>query len=247
MRLSLSLNKAFADRVIVLWALLWFLPNDCLVSASNPKQLLFERGETMQRDLTSDLKKAALEKVDPPEDEWWVRDITDSYPWLGEAKLFWIIDSKGQSAMIIGHPDESYECLNQPSKTSRIGEIIRAKLGEVPSEKMSVKNMARLITQWHREPRGHIADQSFLDKNRPVLDSWLTSNAQSVSEIESVCFPVQYKASANGRWSLLFNYLNHEGGVDQWVIKGTQDEFSIETINISEVRPQGTFFYPDEL
>jgi hypothetical protein len=201
----------------------------------------------MTEEISPELKKAALVNVRPPEDEWWIRDLTDSYPWLDCESMYWIIDTHDESAIILGHGEGKYECLNLPAQARRIGEIIAASLGSVPSEEMDAEGLAKLLTEWYRDPRGRLATPEFLEQEKQLLESWVVGTDETLGSLKGVCGPIQYDVFDEGNWLLLFNFINRKGGVEQWRVAGESDPFEINDIRIEMIKPEGSFFYPEEL
>ncbi|MCK4857940.1 MAG: hypothetical protein KAT58_08235 [candidate division Zixibacteria bacterium] len=215
---------------------------------SAKEQVHFEDKEAvMPVSIPPGLKQAASGNVNPPEEEWWIRELTDSYPWLHGEEIYWIIDSESNSAMVLKGLAGEYECLNRPDKAGRIGEVIAVNLGEVPSESLNVLDMARLLMEWYRDPRGHIANPEFLESERDVLDTWMMGTETDINVLRTSCVPVTFTNNDDGTWLLVFNALNRLGGVEKWTVSGKSGEFEITAIEIEILKENGTFYYPDEL
>ncbi len=201
----------------------------------------------MPTSIPDGLKRAVADQISPPENEWWIRDLTESYPWLRNAKIYWIIDSKSNSGIVLKDASGSYECLNCPGSESRIGDVIAANLGEVPSETLSVTKLAQLLMEWYQDPRGYVATPEFLDDQEAVLDSWLMGSEKDHKVLRASCVSPAYTTMEDSGWVLIFNAINRHGGVEEWTVRGKSERFEIKSIKIRMLKDNGTFYYPEEL
>jgi hypothetical protein len=205
--------------------------------------------EVKMQDLMPDeLKQLIIKTLNSPEDSWWKRNLTNSYKWLRTEEIYWIIDSEtDKSLMAIKNSDGSYKCLNCPGGIPVISSIIEVNLGKDPIDKLGVENFARLLMEWHSDPRGYVATLQFFEKKQSTLDSWLMGKETNPQALRDICIEPIFKQEEDGRWSLAFNLINRYGGVEQWTVKGKSRNFEIQSIDIKSLKENGTFYYPDEL
>lgn len=198
--------------------------------------------------MPDDLQQLIVKTLDSPESDWWKRNLTNSYKWLRTEEIYWIIDSDtNKSVMAIKLSDGTYKCLNCPTGIPVISSIIAANLGKTPVKKLGVEDFARLLMEWHSDPRGYVATPQFFEKKQSTLDSWLMGKETNPQALRDVCVEPVFVSEGVGSWSLVYNVINRHGGVERWTVKGKAGNFEIQTIDIKSLKENGTFYYPDEL
>lgn len=192
------------------------------------------------------LRQAVGTAVDPKVDEWWIRDLSKSYSWLRGGETYWVIGGEFGSAVIFQTPDEEYHCLSCPEGWPIISDQLRAAFGSKPWLELGTEVLAQLIAELTRDPRVRLASPEFLERQQPVLDTWLMGDESDPAALADLCTPPDF-AEQGDRWELRFNVLDHEGAAERWTVSGLSAPFQIDNVEVNELRPKGTFSYPDEL
>ena len=200
---------------------------------------------TMQQ-LPEKLRLIAFQHLNADDRRWWVRDVTASYGKLEVERLFWIIDSEDHSITLAQCRNGEFYLLSGPQGLALSSELLVKAYGNEPWRTLGVEKLGKIIMSWHSDPRAYIATESFFQKQRPVLKSWLTKREKDASALLSVCRdPILTQDGIH--WNLDFNAINRRGGVEHWIIKGDATNFMIKDVTITTVKPDGTFNFPDEL
>ncbi len=192
------------------------------------------------------LVRAVGRSVDPLVSDWWVRDLTDSYAWLGSGNIIWIIGSESGSAIIFGDTQGRYFRLSGPDSLPNVSRLIASRFGEDPWQRIGVDGFARLLTELAADPRMRVADAEFLRKQRRVLDTWLLGVETDPEALARLCVRPDLR-QAPGAWELRFNVIDYNGGAQQWIASGSRGPFGISQVHVEALRPKGTFSYPEEL
>lgn len=180
-------------------------------------------------------------------DEWWIRDLTDSYPWLTEAQVLWVIDTVSDlSAVVLGESDGTFSPLNVPDALPVISRVLAQAFPEGPMPRLGDQKFATLLMQWHLEPRGYVLSPAFYARKQNELDSWLMGTEKNAESLRALCVPLQFQSQENG-WTFAFNVIDKDGGVGQREFAGTSRPFYILTSSAKAIKAEGTFYYPDEL
>lgn len=181
---------------------------------------------------------------------WWLREISQSYPWLKNVNIYWVIDEDTGESAIISHTitTDKWKALNHPKGIQEISELIRKQLdGILWKNKLSILDFSTLLMEWYKTPQGYICSDTFLQEQEDVIESFLNGVDKNITSLVNSCMTPIYKENKKGEWSILFNALNKDGGIDRWNVLGVIINFDIKKIEITEVKPIGSFYYPDEL
>lgn len=202
----------------------------------------------MQDSMPDELKELVAKTLDSDESDWWKRTLTNSYKWLRCEELYWIIDSEtDKSVMAVKLADGTYKCLNCPTGIPVISSVIADNLGKTPVRQIGVEEFARLLMEWHSDPRGDVATPQFFEKQEPEIEDWLMGTETDPQALRSICVEPVYTPEGFGSWSLVYNVINRYGGAERWTVKGKTGNFEIESIDIKSLKENGTFYYPYEL
>lgn len=197
------------------------------------------------------LKRVVAPDITSPEDAWWIRDLAKSYPWVRQGRVCWVIDPQTDgSAIVLFRGGDEFQRLSGTDGVELIGRVIAADLGQAPSEKMTAEQLARLLVQWHREPRDYLLTPGFIEKltRQKVLNTWLRGRETRPEALQALCaLPLHTRNDADGSWTLKFHVINHRGGVERWVASGQWEPFTLASIETEALSENGTFSYPDEL
>lgn len=199
-------------------------------------------------DLSNNLKKTAEKLLGKYHEDWWVRDLTNSYPWLKGNEIYWIVDGdSGKSVMIINDNNDEWICLNCPEGINPISKIINIYLGGSKwIDFLSTYEFCRLLMELYKNPQGYICSNRFLQEEEEVLDTFLGGSEATLDALRSSCIEPKYELSGEGKWHLQYNILNENGGIDQWDVLGNYIKFEIISINIKPILPNGSYYFPDE-
>jgi len=82
---------------------------------------------------------------------------------------------------------------------------------------------------------------------RGDISSWLRAKEKSEAVLRGLCSDPQFVFEGN-KWRITFNVFKKDGGVDKWQVVGEHDpknEYNqVEKIEISTLKPKGTFSWP---
>lgn len=203
----------------------------------------------MEESLPDEVKDLAVQVLGSSEDDWWVRDLTDTYKWLGGEKVFWVIESDtDRSMMAVLSADKTSDCLNcSDDSVSAISRIIRTNLGDKAIERLGVEGFARLLAEWRSDPRCYLATPRFFEVKQDEINDWLLGTEHDPQALRDICVEPAINKDLRGNWTIAYNVIDRFGGVDRWSVKGASDDFVIQAIDISTVKEKGSFYYPDEL
>ena len=191
------------------------------------------------------LQEVAEGVLDPDPSEWWVRDVTDSYPVTGIDRMYWIIDGEDRSVVLVQR-GERIQRVSGRDGIQLLGPLL-APTAEGNSDPESLpRRLAALLIAWYDDPRGYVLDEAFFRKQAPVLDSWLAHSEQSVDELRRLRREAEW-ARHEGGWRLDFRAIDRHGGVADWDARGWTQPFTVTSVERMTVCPEGTFYFPDEL
>jgi hypothetical protein len=82
---------------------------------------------------------------------------------------------------------------------------------------------------------------------RNDISSWLRGKEKSKAVLRELCSDPKFMLEGN-KWKVLFNMFKKDGSVDKWEVVGKHDPENkynqVEKIEISTLRPKGTFSWP---
>jgi hypothetical protein len=202
----------------------------------------------MEEILPNEVKQLAGEILGSEEEDWWVRELTDTYKWLANDKIYWIIESDTDRSVLADlKPDNSCACLNCPDGLPIISNIIATNLGSDAIEKLGTDNFSLLLAEWHSDPRCYIATPRFFEKKQNEINDWLLGTEPDPQVLRDACVEPTLSRDPNGTWTLVYNVINRRGGIEQYTVQGTSGSFEIRSIDVKSLKEDGTFYYPDEL
>lgn len=218
------------------------LTNAALLQSETQK-----RGSIMVTDLTKELKSMISGYFKSPEQEWWIRDLSDSYKWLDGQELLWIIDgATDESILLYRTSRQGWVKLNDLSSgLPIINDILRSKQERTAFPKNSTEQFAKLMMEWIQEPRGYVCSPAFLMEQAAVLSTFLIKGSAGLDVLRKVCVTPLYSETGN-RWTVQFNVLDAKGSIKRWTVGGAISEFGVDKVNKEILYQNGTFFYPNE-
>ena len=198
------------------------------------------------KDVPQALVEAVGDRVDPDVEGWWIRDLTDSYPWIETANIFWVIGEEHGSAMIAEDAPGRFRVLSDPDGLDLIARLLGDNLGAEPVATLGPEAFCKVIVEWYQDPRGYLAIPSFVTDQAVVLDTWLMGSETSPEALIGTCQDIVIDRPPDGPMTLSFSVFTHDGGVDRWSVVAQETPFRLDAVRIEPVAPEGTFSYPDE-
>jgi len=196
--------------------------------------------------LPDSMRSAAISRLNTDTDHWWLRDVTNSYGKLDVELLYWIIDNKDNSIMVALDRTRNAIVLTGPGGLGLASDLLGKAYGGEPWKTLGVSQFAKTIMAWYSDPRSHVTTPAFFDKRKPFLQGWLAGREKSADVLQQVCREPIFSLNA-GRWTLDFNAINRRGGIERWLVRGESGSFKISDVNVSIVKEDGTFYFPEEL
>ena len=82
---------------------------------------------------------------------------------------------------------------------------------------------------------------------RDEISAWLKAKEKNEVDFRKLCPDPQFVVAGNN-WKVIFNVFKKDGSVDQWQVVGEHDPQKkynqVEKIEITTLKPSGTFFCP---
>lgn len=198
------------------------------------------------QELPEELRSVAGQLLNSDAAHWWVRDVSKSFGSFDVEALYWIIDSEDKSIVVALRHDGSFASLAGAKALPLVSELIRKTFGAEPWLSIGAETLGKTIMAWYSDPRSYLTTPAFFEKQRAVLMSWLTGREKDPRVLQQVCRePIL--TSVGERWTLDFNAINRRGGIENWVARGTGNPFTITDVNVSVIKEDGSFNFPDEL
>ena len=176
---------------------------------------------------------------------WWVRDATNSYGKLDLDGLYWLIDSDDRSVMVAERRGV-WTPLAPPIGLPLASELLARAHGNTPWDKMGLDAFAKTLASWFSDPRLYLTNEAFMRKQERVISSWLAGQERNPDAFRALRREAELKRTGD-KWTLEFQAINRKGGVGFWSIEGHAEPFRVERVAVTPVRPDGTFYFPDEL
>lgn len=97
------------------------------------------------------------------------------------------------------------------------------------------------ISYLFKGPKRQVLSKNF-QKDHPTIAAWLQGNEKNASRIEELCVGPELK-KMNGTYLLTYNVITGFGAAERWSVQGKfrKAGFTIETIELVEINPIGTF------
>lgn len=181
----------------------------------------------------------AVRILDTPLEDLHYQAIESQFPWVKKGRLIWVRKPDFDCVVYWQKPDRSFIVLNGKRKLEDISDLLRANIGRLPGQLFG-SELAAALRKLTVEPRGFLADRSFVEKMRPYLSSWAPSK-----DLEGVLISECRDAAlrpGNNAWTLEFRYINPRGGIEGWI--GHGDTERVTTLDMNTVVPDGTFRFP---
>ncbi|MDH5179610.1 MAG: hypothetical protein OEZ39_14675 [Gammaproteobacteria bacterium] len=244
------MNKKLSNYMSGIVMFLCIVMGDVAVCASQQEQSGMPKKAgvlKMNPQLTDDMLDVIKRYFTSNEVEWWVRDLSASYPFLDGKRLVWVIDGDtNRSLLLLQQSKEKWLKLNEEkSSLPVLGDLLRVMHDEISSKKDNIEHFSKLIMELYEEPRGYVCSPDFLEKQSAVLNSFILKDSLGVDELKKSCMTPDY-LTGKGNWHLVFNVINVRGSIQKWHVSGNLNPFSIEDIKRTIIHPNDTFYYPDE-
>lgn len=195
--------------------------------------------------LPDKLRSAAADYLNRDTAKWWVRDATRSYGNLDVDGLYWLIDSEDRSVMVAERRG-IWTPLAGSAGLPLAGELLSRAHGSTPWEGMGLDKFAKTLASWYSDPRLHLTNEAFFQRQERVIGSWLAGREKDPAAFRALRREAELKR-AGPQWTLDFQTINRRGGIEAWSVQGTAEPFRIDKVNVAPVRPDGTFYFPEEL
>ena len=191
----------------------------------------------------SEIQSTCERFLDSTPDDWWLRDLTDSYDLPAGVRMAWVIDEESdESLILVSRDDGSWERTNTDGSNTTISALLASSFDDNSPKPLE---LAKHLLEWRQDPRGIVLSQSFLRENIDDLESFTLDDNNKVDELKSLCHdPVVTKESS--MWLIEFKALDRQGAISHWQVRGVEDTFEIAAITINKVHPAETFYYPFE-
>jgi hypothetical protein len=196
--------------------------------------------------LPENMRAIAMKRLSNDAAHWWIRDVTNSYGKLDAELLYWIIDGNDNSIIVVLDRNKNAFALTGREGLGIASDLLGKAYGGEPWQIVGVANFAKTIMAWHSDPRSHVTTPAFFNKQKPVLQSWLSGREKDARALQQVCRE-PFFTHDSGRWTLDFNAINRRGGIERWIVHGESGNFRITEVSVSTVRTDGTFYFPEEL
>lgn len=196
--------------------------------------------------LPENVRLVALSQLSPNTDRWWVRNASKRYSKFDMAAIYWIVDEGDRSITIAVDGHEQAMALTGREGLAVVSNLLDKAYGARPWESLGVSKFAETIMALYSDPRSHVTTPAFFEKQRPVLQSWLTGREKEPGALQQVCVEPAFNFD-NINWALEFNAINRRGGIERWAVKGRSPDFKITGVAISTVKEDGTFYFPEEM
>ncbi|MCU0840965.1 MAG: hypothetical protein MUC79_04480 [Thiobacillaceae bacterium] len=191
--------------------------------------------------------ECASERINPPTADWWVRDLSHSYPWLKVDRLLWIIDSKTDASALVLRQGGSCACLNGDRGVEAISRLLSSATVGIKPGQLSAEQLATTIMEWSSDPRGYVLSPDFWAKKQGQLQNWMRGRITDPENLRQMCIAPWLDRRSDGSWTLKFNAINRFGGVEHWIVKGSSEPFAVTSIDHGVIQENGSYYFPDEL
>jgi len=109
----------------------------------------------------------------------------------------------------------------------------------------ALNGIAQLVKDSVLGRRGSIATPDFFQAQQKDLGEWLKGRERDPAEFKRVCSGVRGSLAKN-EWTVEFNVINGEGGVDVVRASGTASPLTLRHVSVGAVKARGEFRYPLE-
>jgi len=173
-----------------------------------------------------------------------IRDFSESYNWLEGKKLFCVFNfmENTQALLLLEDKKAGWIHLNQTNASKFFSFLKPLTLSADLSSFEEVRSLAETIFQLYQDPRGELIDDLFIKRNEEVLFSYLSTDTDNTDLLRLHGKKISYSKKGDG-WQLNFNVMNKDGGIYNWdVLIGDKTE----SVNITQLEKDGTFYFPNE-
>jgi len=97
------------------------------------------------------------------------------------------------------------------------------------------------VSYLFRGPKRQVVTTRF-PQEHPTITAWLQGREKDPKKIHELCLAPEVKELDGGN-TITYNVVTGSGAIEQWIIRGRFDKagFSIDGIDVTETKPQGTF------
>lgn len=193
----------------------------------------------------------ARAKLTGPPDKWWVRELSNSTPWLPEGcRASWLYDPQSKHMLVVYQDArQKAQAVVRPDGIKLVSGLIAAKYDAIPNPQVTTQQFARQLVLWLGDIRSRILTTEFANRlvDKGQVKDWLKGKINDPKVLISTAAPISMSEPAPGLWKLTFKTITWDGAVESWVAEGTNSGFSIGNLAVNFSAPSGTFSNPEEL
>jgi hypothetical protein len=148
--------------------------------------------------------------------------LTSRFAWLVHGELVWLKGARA-SAVVYAEGD-AFRLLNAASlstteRLQRLSVVFDAQRAAPGS--LDAVALAKAVRMLTIDPRGYLADANWWRSIERNLASWLLDRTVDESVVRMGLREAQMETHG-GDWQLTFRWVNHLGGMEDWVVSGTR-------------------------
>lgn len=167
------------------------------------------------------------------------------YKWLTVGRLYWVKGPLEVSRLVAVVGDAQAPTILTGDIAALQGFLAMQLNGRLPAAS-ALNDIAQLVKDAVVGPGGSIATVEFFEsQRRSGLQDWLKGRQRDPAELKKVCSGIRRSLNKN-EWTLEFNIINTEGGVDVVRASGNASPLQLRQVSIGVVKTRGEFYYPLE-
>jgi hypothetical protein len=145
--------------------------------------------------------------------------------------------------------DGQYLRLNYPEEIELINIVLAQFIFTSAdfNDSYRTERFLEIIVELYKGPRFVILSNLFLKEEQgEFFENWLAGIEKSEKILIDLCLEPSFE-SVLDNWKIVFNVLNSDGSVDQWIVSGryysNERKNQLSRIDVRNIKPEGTFFY----
>ena len=192
-----------------------------------------------------DLELAFGSVLKTDKENFWIKEITSSFPWSISHRLYWATTRDRRHAVAVVSSKGTIQFLTSPDGWRVLSSVLVSEKGDLPAN-LSAVEIAEAVRKLTVGPPGLVATQELAQRNSPPLFAWMTGKPDgNEATFRSLCVtPMVQRMSGSSNWAVVFNYFNDRGGVEHWTVLGKAD--GLVEVKMEPLFSDGTFNWPFE-